>query len=429
MRILVFNHNLVEHGNYFRALKFAQLLSLKGHNVSLITSSNRWYKTNKYFIGAVRVIESPSYSIILNNDSGWSPLGLLYRLWVVFKGKYDIVYGFSHKPIDFIPAYVSKMFKGSFYITDWCDWYGKGGMFEHKDNLFRTDLKISKLRRFVFRIFDRIEEYLEELSPRKADFVTVICKALYNRAVSIGIKEDKLLYLFSGANIEDIKPMDKLTARSILNFKSLFKQPIDYENHIFLVYIANYHPDEKLLLKALSFVCSKEKNVTLLVVGPNFYISRSKIRELGLSILDFSSMSYSTSKNLEDIQIVHFGRKPFREINTFLSAGDILLLPMSDIVFNRGRWPNKIGDYLAAGRPIVINNVGDIPGIIRDKKVGYIAEPNAEDFAEKIIQMIQDKNKWEEYGRNARKIAETVLNWEQIGDKLYSKLKERIKNL
>jgi len=436
MKILILNHNLKERGNYFRALKFAQYLADKNHSVTMVTSSDRWYKTRKYYIGKVYVIESPSWSFIIGIDLGWSPLGLLYRLWLVMKNKYDIVYGFSHKIVDFIPAYFSKIFKRCFYITDWCDWYGKGGIFVLGKEWRDKHPHLSKFRKFILATYDKMEEYLEEYVPKRADMVSVICKALYNRAIGIGIKEENLIQLFSGADTESIKPVNKTEAKEFINLNTILNlgnsrtdisclSPNSSCNITILGYVANYHFDETLLFEAFSIVCKKNKNVKLLAVGPDFSTRKEKLKELGLSLFNVSTNNKITPQD----NIIYFGRRPFKEIKYFLGASDILLLPMTDVLANRGRWPHKTGDYLSSGRPIVVNNVGDIPDIFKGNNAGYIAEPNAEDFAFKIIQMIQDKDKWEEYGKNARQVAETVLSWQNIGNKLYHKLKEKISDL
>ncbi len=420
MRILVLTHNLIERGNYFRAMKFAQFLANKGHSVTFVSSSYRWYKPNKYYIDRLRVIESPSWSFIIGIDDGWSPLGVLYRLWLVLKNKYDLVYGFSHKPVDFIPAFFSRFFRGSRYITDWCDWWGKGGLFVMIKHYRDSNMNLSPFRKMILTAYDKVEESLEEFVPKRADLVTVICKALYERAIAIGIGKDKILHLVSGADTVSIKPLDRQKAREMIKLSSYFDESIKRGDVIILGYTANYHLDEMLLLETLGRVCKEMKNVKLLVVGAEFRVRQKQMKQWGLHVFEVSSNRLMTKED----NIIHFGRRPFKEIKTFLAASDILLLPMTDIIYNKGRWPHKIGDYLASGRPIVVNDVGDIPELIKQYQAGYVAEPNAPDFADKIIQMINSPDKWELYGKNGRGVAETLLDWNKIGNRLSAKIEE-----
>ena len=40
-------------------------------------------------------------------------------------------------------------------------------------------------------------------------------------------------------------------------------------------------------------------------------------------------------------------------------------------------------------KPMIVTNVGGLPSLVPDKKVGLIAEPNAESIAEKIVEYFE----------------------------------------
>src|SRR5690606_37377485 len=67
------------------------------------------------------------------------------------------------------------------------------------------------------------------------------------------------------------------------------------------------------------------------------------------------------------------GRLPFDEMLDHLSACDVLALPLSDTVANRGRWPSKVNEYVAVGRPVVACGVGDVAGLLHDHGIGLLA--------------------------------------------------------
>ena len=54
------------------------------------------------------------------------------------------------------------------------------------------------------------------------------------------------------------------------------------------------------------------------------------------------------------------GRLPFEAMLEFLSACDVLALPLSDTIANRARWPSKVNEFVAVGRPTVACDVGDV---------------------------------------------------------------------
>lgn len=66
------------------------------------------------------------------------------------------------------------------------------------------------------------------------------------------------------------------------------------------------------------------------------------------------------NKNSLTDNVLITGFIPYDLFPLYMSASDIFLLPYPDTLYNWGRWPSKISDYLAIGRPIITNPVGDI---------------------------------------------------------------------
>jgi glycosyltransferase involved in cell wall biosynthesis len=67
------------------------------------------------------------------------------------------------------------------------------------------------------------------------------------------------------------------------------------------------------------------------------------------------------------------------------------LLPMWDDEKSRTRIPNKLGEYLASGRPVVTNAVGELLDFLVDGENAYIGAPGDErDFANNMISVLQD---------------------------------------
>jgi glycosyltransferase involved in cell wall biosynthesis len=94
-----------------------------------------------------------------------------------------------------------------------------------------------------------------------------------------------------------------------------------------------------------------------------------------------------------------------------LACADVLLLPYTNRSVNRFRYPNKLGDYLAAGRPIVTNLTGDLGQLVADERVGLIAEDTPESFARAVQRLFDDESLREELGQRGRELAESKLDW------------------
>lgn len=80
-------------------------------------------------------------------------------------------------------------------------------------------------------------------------------------------------------------------------------------------------------------------------------------------------------------------------------------------------------EALASGAPVVASNVGGIPEILDNGKYGLLAEPeNPEDFAQKIITLIKDKNLRDELREKGKQRAKEY-SWDDVASKtleLYS---------
>ena len=148
---------------------------------------------------------------------------------------------------------------------------------------------------------------------------------------------------------------------------------------------ADTHLDMEIVMASLVIVSKKYPNVKLIITGK----VKQSIHEL------------ITKYGVKD-RIIFTGFLSSDDFPIYLGCSDVFLLPFADRPYNHGRWPNKMGDYLTIGRPTVSNPVGDIKTLFEKHDVGLLAEWSAEDFAEKIIFLLDHPEISERYGQNAR---------------------------
>jgi glycosyltransferase involved in cell wall biosynthesis len=167
------------------------------------------------------------------------------------------------------------------------------------------------------------------------------------------------------------------------------------EGRRYVGYLGNiYQRDADLLFETMSRL--KAEDVHLLMVG-----------EPGCAI----------PESMSD-RVMVTGRVPFESMLDHLSACEVLALPLSDTIANRGRWPSKINEYVAVGRPTVACEVGDVANLLRENKIGLLVAPNAKDFALGIDELLDDTERAEAMGSMAREIAKTTYSQDAIVDKL-----------
>jgi glycosyltransferase involved in cell wall biosynthesis len=200
--------------------------------------------------------------------------------------------------------------------------------------------------------------------------------------------------------------MDKDQCRARLDIRPAPREAV-------LVYVANYHPDEDFLLRSLAEAKKRlaaeaahagtrpAPGFRVHFVGPNF--TEGKLKEFG--IYEFAHEE---------------GRRPFSEMATWLGAADLLLLPYPNTVFNRSRWPNKIGDYLAAARPTLTNRTGDFRPLFERFDIGVASEGTPEAYGRAIADAVaaEGRQQWDRWGMTARRVAEGPLSWRLLARRL-----------
>ncbi len=380
MRILFLNHNLVGRGSYLRCLPLAKQLVGRGHEVTLLsctdTPSWRWHERNE---AGVNVLLTPRLGGIGAHDGGYAPVDILARVPYGLR-RWDLIHAFEHRPDVSIPAFLGYL-KGTPLISDWSDWWTRGGI-------------TTPRRRWKW--IDRSEAVLlEEGMKRLSAYVTVVSRTLWERSRSLGIPEERLALIPSGCDHERIRVLDKRECRRNLSLPT--------ENPI-LCFSGFAFWDYSFLLEAFVRVLQTYPSALLIVAGLDKDGALDDITERCLGLLK--------------TQVRMLGRVEPSEISTPLGAADLHLLPLPDNPVNRARWPIKFGDYLCSGRPLVVSRVGDTVDWLEKAEAGVACDPTPESMAGAILQLLADPQQAERMGHNARRLAEGELSWSHQGDRL-----------
>jgi len=375
LRILMLNHNPKWRGTFFRAFHFSRCLARRGHRVTLVTVSpgNLWrFRTEN--LDGVEVLESPDL-LPGRGRTGWDPYDTLRRILHLLKHEdFQLVHGFDCRPVVIFPALAIHRAKGVPFVSDWADWWGRGGIVEERSRLMRWSM-------------GPVETFFEEHFRPAADGITVTSRALRDRAVALGIPGERVRYLPSGCDVENIRPLPKRQMRRELGLP---------EKARILVYIGFINYDLDCLVRAFPLVQERFPDTLLLMVGQRHPITRRLCRQ------------HRITRGLLETGVV-----PFRRLPRYLACGDVLLLPFTNKLCNIGRGPIKLGDYMAAGRPIVSMPVGDLRRVFtEDEPIGLLAGDDPASFARAICELLEDPERAEQYGRNARSLAERKYSWE-----------------
>lgn len=377
MKILFLNHNQERFGTYWRCFYLAKHLSQQGHEIILICASGRNFdllirkkKINQNF--SIITLPRIKYHRYFTGQI----LRLVLTLPIVLLSNYDLCHAFAvAQPQIAIPALTAKYLRGKKLIVDWDDLWGGGFAEEHASPV------------------TKVLSFFERWIPKHADRITYVSEFLGHEIKKLGLGQ-KARKITNGANIDEVKLIDQTKAKQKLGLEKETK---------YLVSVGNtYFPQAlKTLFLALEKIKQKEK-VKLLMVG----------------LVDINPEVRKIFSQIEK-EVILTGSVPFEKVLVYLSAADVLVLPMENNPIEKARFPIRLGDYLASGKPIVASAVGEVKYYLEKNKAGLVNNPRSiDELAENIIKLIKNKSLSQEISQNARNLAKRELAWGKIANKL-----------
>jgi glycosyltransferase involved in cell wall biosynthesis len=141
---------------------------------------------------------------------------------------------------------------------------------------------------------------------------------------------------------------------------------------------------------------SKDLGVTLILVvsGPKDIIEKIK---LGIT-------SEGTIKILSGL--------PYEDLIGYYKNAKALLIPLQDNLQDKARFPFKISEYTAAGRPIISSDSGAVIDYFKDGEDALLAKTgDLEDFSEKLNFIIDQPEKAEQMALKSHALGERLFNY------------------
>ncbi|GIW08104.1 MAG: hypothetical protein KatS3mg060_2909 [Dehalococcoidia bacterium] len=379
MQVLFLNHNVAFSGGTFnRALQIGQILSARGHQVTLlsISPSNRWAVTEKC-VEDVRLLETPDL-LSGRGRTGWDPYDTLRRIGLVSKPGWDLIHAWDCRPAVILPALAAQRASSARLLIDWCDWWGRGGTIEERSGWF------------VRTFFGPIETFFEEAFRTRADGTTVISSALARRAERLGVPKDTIHWMPHGCDPANIKPGDRNAARARLGIPATV--PVVASVGVI------QGRDGALMWDTFRHVLAARPDTRLILVGNHRAKIPTDLRASG--------------------QIFETGFVSDEELADYVAAADLMLATLADTIASRGRWPSKVNYYLSAGKAIVISDVGDLPALLHEQQAAFTCAASGPELAAGVLRLLDRPDERDRLEHKARFVAETLLSWSTIIDRL-----------
>jgi glycosyltransferase involved in cell wall biosynthesis len=301
----------------------------------------------------------------------------IYSLTSLFKD-YDLLHVFATaKASTGIAAILTKFSSRKKVVVDWDDWWTGGGLFGYS------------------MLIDKTHKFLEETGPKLADAVIVVSDLLYMRARSLGIPSDKIFKVINGADTS-LNICSRDVALRKLNLPS---------RYFYILYTGlSIHSREFLtFLNAFKLLINRYKNVMLILLGriPTTYLAY--VRKLGI-----------------ECNVIISSYVPFDKYILYLSIADTFILPADPTIAEAARFPIRLGDYLVAGKPILVSDVGEMGKFVKQCECGITIRPaSPESWLDGLIRLLEDEGSRLKMGAKAKHCADK-FSWKNIAQHVYN---------
>ncbi len=360
-------------GTPFSVYHRAETLGKLGYEVDILT-----YPLGKDVkLENVNIYRIPKIPFIKHVKVGPSltklPLDFLLFIEAFVKllsGKYDCIH--SHEEAVFIASLLKIIF-------------GKPSVYDMHSSLPQ------QLENFDFirnKTIIRIAKVLERWALKISDITIVICPALRDTVRNIApTKQVILIENVAGSDDCEVPPSVLKKIREELGIDS---QPV-------ILYAGTFEPYQGLdiLIGGIPLVVRDYPQVRYVLAGgdPHQVEEMKRLAE-SLKVGD---------------NVLFLGKRPPDDIPPLLAMADILVSPRK----KGTNTPLKIYSYLRSGKPIVATDLSTHTQVLT-KETAILTEPEANSFAQGIIDLLKDEELRKTIGRRGRELAETEYSYEMF---------------
>jgi glycosyltransferase involved in cell wall biosynthesis len=383
MKILLINQSFVspEEPGHTRHFEMAQYLRKHGHELVIVggdvnyqtgrstTRRRRIFEKVEQNIDGIRILRAYVYPS-LHRSYFWRIVSFLSfmfsSVWTALQVRdVDLVMGTTPPIFQAVSSWVVSLVRRKPFLLEVRDLWPEFGI---GMGVLKNPLIIAMSR------------WLENFLYARATHILVNSPAYRKYLLEKGIPEKKVTFIPYGTDVDMFNPqLDGMEIRRKLGvddkFVVVYAGALGAANDIYTILRAADRLRSEPRIRFVLFGDGKERG--------NIEVE-------------------ARHRKLENVIIA--GVYPKKEMPHVLASSDICLAILQNITMFRTTYPNKVFDYMAAGRATVLVIDGVIRDVIETSAGGVFVEPgDDEQLARTVLELSNDPERVRQMGMNARK--------------------------
>ncbi|MBK9928201.1 MAG: glycosyltransferase family 4 protein [Anaerolineales bacterium] len=380
MKILLINQAFVspDEPGHTRHFEMAKFLQSRGHEL-VIVASDLNYQTGQRTVartgvfaeqnfGGVRVLRSYIYPA-LHRSYFWRIISffsfMFSSVWTALQVKdVDLVMGTTPPIFQAVSAWVVALIRRKPFLLEVRDLWPEFGV---SMGVLKNPIVIALAR------------WLEMFLYARATHILVNSPAYKEYMIGKGVPENKVTYIAYGTDVDMFNPsMDGSSIRKELGvddkFVVLYAGALGQANDI------------DTILRAAERLKDEDK-ICFVIFGDGK--ERTRLQ--------------SEAERMNLSNVIFAGVRAKKEMPQVVASADVCLAILQDIPMFRTTYPNKVFDYMAAGRATVLVIDGVSRKLIEDSYGGAYVQPGDDkQLAETILDLSKNVDIVKQMGLNAR---------------------------
>jgi glycosyltransferase involved in cell wall biosynthesis len=158
-------------------------------------------------------------------------------------------------------------------------------------------------------------------------------------------------------------------------------------------------------IRAIAYIAKKRPDILLVIVGKGGYEAKYKelARELGI-----------------ENNVLFTGWVQHEQINDMINIADIGLIPHYITEHTDTTLPNKIFDYMAQGKPVIVTQSKALIDVVNNANCGMVYKDTSPEELVNVIEKMSDRELRTILGANGREAIKREYNWDRESKRLWT---------